>query len=437
MKTPEQGDLRASGRRVLVVGTTPDYIDILRRRFPGRAVFVTDAQVRARAKETPPGPETELLCDLTRPDRVRAVLEDYVDARGLTLSGVACFDCESMPLAASLAATWSLPYPTAESIAACRSKLRCKQLWRDVGLPCPEAEPAQSASEAVRFMRSRGGPVVLKPLTGSGSELTFLCAEERECRHATDTLLARLREHPDTRVYAAAEQDGIDPRRVFAAEEFVDGPEYSCDLLIDGERLEVIRLAEKVPGHGHSFGTALAYVVPGELPPEIGAADLCRQLLEACHALGIESGICMLDFVVRDGEAVMLEIAPRPGGDCLPPLLFLSSGFDILGAALDLAEGQDVTVPEPSRWRRVVGLRLFAERGGRIKRVGTEPIRSDPRVLECETNCSEGDRIVLPPEDYDSRVLGHVVFCPSSADDIRDECREIAGHLQVEFETSQ
>lgn len=436
MKTPDPGEPRVSNRRVLVVGTTPDYIDILCRRFPGRAVFLTDTRLRARSKEPQPGPETELLCDLTSPERAPTALQDHLGAHGLALSGIACFDCESMMLAASLAAPWSLPYPTPESIAACRSKLRCKQVWKGKGLPCPEAVPIRSAAEATDFMRRCGGPIVLKPLTGSGSELTFRCASERECRHASGLLAAGLQEHPDGRMYRSGEQNGVDPRRVFAAEEFVEGPEYSCDFLVDGPRLEVIRLAAKIPGHGHSFGTTLAYVVPGELPSEIRVANLRRQLLEASHALGIERGICMLDFVVRDGEAVMLEIAPRPGGDCLPPLLLHSSGFDILGAALDFAEERRVTIPEPSSWRRLVGLRLFAERNGRVKRIGTDPVRRDPRVLECVLKRSAGDRIVLPPEDYDSRVLGHVVFQPSEAQDLEDECREIAGKLQVEFEAS-
>lgn len=47
---------------VLVVGTTADYIDLIERKFPGRALFLTDPAERKRASGYPdPGREAEVL----------------------------------------------------------------------------------------------------------------------------------------------------------------------------------------------------------------------------------------------------------------------------------------------------------------------------------------------------------------------------------------
>ncbi len=54
-------------KRLLVVGTTSDYIDHILTRYPGRALFVTDPAERAAAVERYPAPADELLCNLENP----------------------------------------------------------------------------------------------------------------------------------------------------------------------------------------------------------------------------------------------------------------------------------------------------------------------------------------------------------------------------------
>ena len=420
----------------MVIGTTADYIDIICQRFPGRAVFLTDARERDAAAEPTPDAATEVLCELTQSAEARPRLVDHLERWRIEPSGVACFDCESMALAAYVAESLGLPYPSADAVAACRSKLDCKQRWRQAGLPCPDAAVVEHSDDALEFMDRVAGPVVLKPLTGSGSELTFLCADHGECAHAFRTIESRLAQHPDVRMYPPAPQgDAADARRAVEIEQFIDGTEYSCDFAIERERVTVIRVAKKLPAHGQPFGTTLAYVVPGELPPGLDSAGLRKQLGRAALAVGLDRALCMVDFIVRDGTAWMLEIAPRPGGDCLPPLLMRSGGLDILGCALDFAEGRPMSLPASARWRPMVGLRLFADRAGILDAIDAEAIRHDPRVLECGLKHGHGHRVVLPPEDYDSRLLGHVIFEPNAATAIEAQCLGLAAKLRLEMRT--
>ncbi|MFN2436528.1 MAG: biotin carboxylase, partial [Desulfotignum sp.] len=51
--------------RVLVVGTTADYIEWIRTRYPDEALFITAPSVRQSAQEPVPDPSEELVCDLT------------------------------------------------------------------------------------------------------------------------------------------------------------------------------------------------------------------------------------------------------------------------------------------------------------------------------------------------------------------------------------
>jgi len=424
-----------SNRRVLVVGTTSDYIDIIDRRFPQRAIFITDGRERAKATEPPPSSDVELLCDLSQPEQVVAAVRKHLDQWQMEPSGIACFDCESMHLAAFLAREFGLSYPSAEAVAACRSKYVSKQVWRQAGLPCPDVELVHNASNAISFLHKINGPSVLKPLTGSGSELILLCSTEDECVVAFNTLQSRLARHSDLRMYAPYVFDGrkIDPRVVFVVEEFVQGDEYSCDFTVDGDHVEIIRIARKILDPKQTFGTTLAYLLPSPLPEGLGENIFRNQLRTAAKSLGLDRAICMLDFVVRDNQAFMIELAPRPGGDCLPPLLLNSCGMDILGCTLDFAEGHPFVSGTSLQHRPLVGVRLFATYNGEIERIDASALLKDRRVVEHHLKRGPGHRVILPPEDYESRLLGHVIFEPTDPESIENECIEIASKLKLKM----
>lgn len=424
-----------SNRRVLVVGTTADYIDIINRRFPQRAVFITDVNERAKATEPPPSSEDELLCNLSQPEQVVAALRRHLSRWRMELSGIACFDCESIPTAAFIAHSFGLSYPSTEAVAKCRDKYVCKQVWRQAGLPCPDVELVHNASDAISFLHKINGPAVLKPLTGSGSELILLCSTEDECVVAFNTLQSRLARHSDLRMYAPYVFDGrkIDPRVVFVVEEFVQGDEYSCDFTVDGDHVEIIRIARKILDPKQAFGTTLAYLLPSPLPEGLEEDIFRNQLSTAAKSLGLDRAICMLDFVVQDNRAFMIELAPRPGGDCLPPLLLNSCGMDILGRTLDFAEGHPFISSTSLQWRPLVGVRLFATCSGEIKRIDSSALLKDPRVVESHLKRGPGHRVVLPPEDYESRLLGYVIFEPTGPESIENKCIEIASKLKIEM----
>ncbi len=417
---------------ILVVGTTADYIDLIERKFPGRALFLTDPEEREKSIAHPdPGPEAEVLSSLELP-AAREALDRRRAETGIRPAGAACFDCESLSLAAELARHLSLPFVSPEAVRASRDKYLSKQLWREAGLPCPAARLVRDPGEAAEFLREIGRPAVLKPLTGSGSELIFLCRDEGGCRRAFSLLREKLASHSNRRMYERPGES--DPRAVFAVEELVEGEEWSCDFALDPRRgAEIIRLTRKVMAREHSFGTVLAYRLAPELPAGIGSESFRRQLEAAARALGIERSICMLDFIFAGGEAKMIELTPRPGGDCLISLARLGGGFEMLGYALDFAAGRERTPPPFSGWEPLTGLHLLAPRAGTIRRLDPDDILADLRVRECVITARPGERVVLPPDDYDSRRLGHAVFLPRTGD-LEGECRELAGKLTLEFE---
>lgn len=424
-------------RRVVVVGTTSDYIDLIRRRHPGRALFITDPLERAKAREEHPGAEEEIRGNLTDTPAMIRALADHMNRHEIRAEGVACFDCESLMLAAAVARQLELPFPSPSAVALSRNKFLSKVAWHDAKVACPRTVIARSRSDALGFLDRIGKPVILKPLTGSGSELVFKCSGRKDCMSAYETIIRLLSKSKGNRMYMPGQTacKDFDPLRDIVVEECIGGPEYSCDFFIENGEVEVIRTAKKIPGAGWQFGTTAAYVLPARLPGELSLEGFKEQIHRAARALGMQRALCMIDFFVCRGQPCLLELTPRVGGDCLPWLIRQSSGLDMLGLALDFSRGVEISLPAADTWQSLVGLRLFASHAGVVKKLDSRWLHQDPRVRELLIKRLPGHRVVLPPIDYDSRLLGHVIFKASGKVPIEEECAELASRLVVEMET--
>ncbi len=418
--------------RVLVVGTTPDYIDFMRKACPERALFITAPEVRHNAREQPPRDHEEILCNLEDNEEVLSRLLSHLDHWGEFIDGVACFDCESLALASFLAQRFSVPYPSPEAVNNCRNKYISKLLWQKNHIRCPKVKTINSMEESLSVFNEFGRDMVLKPLSSSGSELVFRCKTREECIKAFNTIQTGIRRRKNHMLYKDISFGSPD----IIAEEFIDADEFSCDFLLEGNTARIIRLSRKIPSEKGPFGTIKGYVLADSPANGPATSDLLLYLAESASALGLTRSICMADFMIKGKDIILLEITPRPGGDCLPSLLLNAYGLDILALTLDFAQMRPVQIVKPNTEQQFAGLRIHAEHGGILKRIDTEFISQDPRIREIDLRRRAGDIIKMPPEDYESFLLGHIIFNLSGKTDIENECNLLLDNVLVEIEAT-
>jgi biotin carboxylase len=416
---------------VLVVGTTADYIDWIRNSYPEQALFLTEPHVRRQAKEPCPSPTEEILCSLDDDSHCRQLLDQHLKRYGFSLDGVACFDCESMELAARLARHYQLPYPSVAAVNNCHSKDVAKRLWRSHHLQTPKARAVGTREEAVAFFEELGSACVLKPICGSGSEFVYYCDSPRSCGQNFELIrqgLARRRNDP---LYKHLPVDG--PQ--ILVEEYIAGDEYSCDFLLENQSAQIIRLTRKIVSSDSAFGTARGYLLTSAVPAPIGSIDRLHDVLyRSATALGLARAICMLDFMIFEGRVVLLELAPRPGGDCLPFLLRRGCDLDILKLFLDFCRQRPLQWKPFSDSRAFLAMRLHADRSGILRKIDRQRLEQDARVREIHLTRQPGHRIKMPPQDYDSWLLGHIIFEPDVADTVEAQCLALLDKLIVEVE---
>lgn len=410
-----------SNPKILVVGTTSDYIDWIRQQRPGQALFITEPAVRQQACEPRPAAKEEILCPLSNEQGVRQALARHLADHKIALKGVTSYDCESMELAAVLADEYGLPYPLRQAVENCRDKHRAKSMWQEAWLCTPRQKQVKSARQAADFFKALNGPLVLKPPCGSGSELVFRCDSVDACEENFRKIIDGLKLRRGLPLYHTFDPD--DP--AILAEEFVSGNEYSCDFVLENGRVEIIRLAAKILSAKDPLGTVLAYLLPAPWPGEIDRGSLQQTLYKSAAVLGISRAVCMADFIVDRGRIVLLELTPRPGGDCLPALLRLARKLDPLILLLDFACRRSLKTGLPNGAQPMGALRIFGRKNGILKRIDTRRLSKDPCVHEICLTRRPGHRITLPPEDYDSWYLGHVIFEPNGGEPVDRQCRRL------------
>ena len=403
----------------LVVGTTADYIEWIDSHGDFDTIFLTSANEREKAAGRYRGPKREILADLSQFDECLLAVQRHMDSAQTPIVAIACFDDEALLLAAFLAEKLGLTFPAPAAIRQCLDKHAAKQVWRDHNVLCPKAVCVTADLEAIA-VAGLSFPCVLKPHSGSGSECVFLCSTMEQAQQAAARIITTFR------------RNGAATTAV--AEEYIDGDEFSCDFVVGKGVVRVLRTAGKFMDPDAPIGTTLAYVLPAGLPPAIRNELLPTMLGKATRSLGITHAICMADFMIKDDEIVLLEISPRIGGDCLPHVLFNAWGIDAITAAMSFSRGKLIHPWLEEEAPTVVGLRVFSPHAGRVVSVNTRHLNDDPRVIAHNLDGCRGRTVTMPPEDYSSRMLGHLVFQPYASGNTEAQIHELRNRIRIQFE---
>lgn len=199
-----------------------------------------------------------------------------------------------------------------------------------------------------------GFPNVLKPVSGTGSQFLFFNENKKQLEQNFQLLsTAALHTDGDGRfnrrnVTVDGKTFSLDPRSQFLLEQFIDGDEYSCDFIIQGNTVEIIRVVKKLKGPYFGFFSAYHLLTLEEL--EKNGITL-KKLNNLCHkiaqAFSIDKGVCMVDFKKFNGNLTVLESSIRPGLSAFNHLMYEIYGYTSLTlmAKLQLAMPIDIQFP--------------------------------------------------------------------------------------------
>jgi biotin carboxylase len=313
---------------------------------------------------------------------------------------------DQVPAAARLAAALGLPGLEPEVSLRVRYKDRMRRALAASGVAQPRFRIVSSAHEAATAGAYVGLPCVVKPIGRSGSAGVRKAASVAEAAEALHHLVGPGAARPD----AAA-----------MVEEYIDGPEFSIEGYVDGGRIVVLGITEKLLGPEPCF-VEIGHIFPAELPDPVAAA-IRDYIVAVVRALGISLGPFHAEIRLGAHGPRLMEVAARLPGDRIPALLALTLGVDLPANMLRGYLGRPAQDPRPAggaaQGMPCAGVRFFLRPGvKRYRRVDVDrPVAGDSRVRELAMLIAPGARV--PPADSSRGRLGYAVVTAERHDELR------------------
>lgn len=233
-----------------------------------------------------------------------------------------------------------------------RDKDQMKEAFRKAGVPCARSAAAHTAKEAWAFLDEVGYPVCVKPIDGAATQSTFRVEDAESMR---DVLRAC----------------GLSQTRPLQIEEFVVGKEHSFETVSLGGKAIWHSLSRYEPTPLDAMRNPwIQYCVI--LPREVDSKaydDIRKVGVKALKALGQPDGLSHMEWFRRgDGSIAINEVAARPPGVNLVPLINRSCDFDMFDAWCRLMIFDQFTPPRERKY--AAGTAFLRGLGdGRVKAV--------------------------------------------------------------------
>lgn len=312
------------------------------------------------------------LCPAGEEDRWREICEWTL--RNHPISRVIAVHERAVLLAAEMRSKFGLPGLNYETAIRFRDKVRMKEAVRSAGAA---AVPDFAALETIDDLETVGwntGRKVIKSRWGLAAQDIYFVESLEEARRTVSGLdLAGSR---------------------YEIEEFVKGQIYHCDSVVRNGRIvfrSVGRYLADPASYtpGGTFGTVL--VAEGELHKRITELNA-----EVLAALGLKDGTTHLElFHTEADELVFCEVAGRPPGGIIPPVIQAQYGFNIVEAQIRIDAGLDISLgsaPEPMAGASTSGFIAFYPGGARARGINTDRLGA-LGVVEHITHSSAGNSL--------------------------------------------
>ncbi|AJD43856.1 argininosuccinate lyase 2 (plasmid) [Rhizobium gallicum bv. gallicum R602sp] len=316
------------------------------------------------------------------PDEIAGVAANLT-----SLAGVYSSSDYFVESASRVAKAIGLPAASPDAIATCRNKWKQITELQRQSISAPETRLVTSLRDVENILAQAIFPVVVKPVSGSGSSGVRLCDSAADAVKAFESAKDALLDQVDLR----------SPEILI--QQYVEGKEYSAEMIAYDGTLHCLGIIAKHKGPPPCF-VEVGHDFPAPLPQSL-LHELASFAGGAVSALGLDFGPAHVEFVITDSGPVVIEVNPRLAGGMIPVMLSHALGTSIPDMVIELYGGDAFTLPQASKRAGAIRFRV-AHKSGMLKRLGFSRT-PEPTVPEASLLKSEGDELQING-DFRDRV---------------------------------
>lgn len=284
-----------------------------------------------------------------------------------------------------------LPGISKEIAIRATNKHLMREAFEKYGAPSPKSFLTKDEEDAWKiFSEQLKNIAILKPSRNSGSRGIAKVEKGISKEAFVDLYRRALKESRDHQVLI---------------EQFIEGPEFSVEVIVWNGEPHVLAITDKKTTEAPYF------VELGHNQPSVFPEDIQKKLkdgaISGCKALGLTNCAAHCELKIQDGEAYLMEIGARMGGDFISTeLTHLSSGIDMVAATISVVLGIEPNL-QPKEDKRGVCIRYFTPKPGKLIAIEEEDAMKDEHVYNAEIYYQIGD--VIPEVKSSLDRSGHVI----------------------------
>lgn len=302
-------------------------------------------------------------------------------ARELQIDGILSHAVDpGVVSAAYVAEKMGLPFQCSYK-AACilQDKSLFRQFLTENGFNCPHAKGYNNATDALKDVDYFTWPVIVKPVDSAGSKGVTKVENPKDLPTAIETALASsISKH-------------------FIIEDFLEKEGFSVgseSFVVDGKLMYNGFYDQYFNNEAINPYTPSAEVWPSCMKQKY-QEEIKSELQRLIDLLGITTGLFNVECrVCKNGEAYLMEVSPRAGGNRLAEMLNYAADVNINEAETRKALGLPVgNIHEPNYKGHFAILVLHSEKKGIFEGLLIDDDFRKKHVIEEEIRISKGDTV--------------------------------------------
>lgn len=184
-------------------------------------------------------------------------------------------------------------------------------------------------------------PVIVKPVDRSGSRGVFKITNPEN-----------LLEHAKQSIDISFKKEAI-------IEEFIDGKEYSVEMISYNGEHKFLAITEKFTTGEPNFIETMHFQ-PAIIDNKI-RDRIIKEVKKGLNSLKIKNGASHSELKIdKNNKIKIIEIGSRMGGDCIgSDLVRISTGYDFLKMAIDISTGKEPNLKEITNHSKVAFIKFI------------------------------------------------------------------------------
>ncbi len=251
------------------------------------------------------------------------------------VKGIMTYSCDSLVQTADLAKALGYTYSSPEKILKFVDKIETRSFLQSIKKTNVQFCRCDNVNDVCDFLVKNQYPIVVKPSRSSCSLGVFT-----------------LKESDDISVSFKAIKSITNVPII--AETFIDGSEYSAEIIANGEQVVCVGLTEKILLQGN---IELGAIFPANLEKNL-YEKIKQEITEIISELCPLYGVFHVEFKLCENmnNIEIVEMNGRPAGDYITMMVYHSTGIDLDIIAAKIALGEELYLTNFIKIKQYSGL---------------------------------------------------------------------------------